>query len=348
MSVKSPHILVRPEWLSLSVEKAIEPELPIVDAHHHLWDRPHGQRYLFDDLLEDARAGHDVRGTVFVQSRSMYREGLPPELQPVGEVEFANGVGAQAASGLYGQFRACAGIVGFADLMLGDRLDAVLSALQQAGRDRFRGIRNQTAWHEHPDINTNPVPPKPGLLSRPEFIAGARTLARRGLTLDVWAYHTQLGEVAALADACRDTLIVVDHCGGPLGDGPYRGLRGEVFGDWAAQMKTLAERPNLRVKLGGLAMKVGGFIFHESPKPPTSSALSEAWKPYILKCIELFGAHRCMFESNFPVDKGMVSYVALWNAFKLITKGFSEGERTALFSGAAIETYRLDLPSMGL
>jgi predicted TIM-barrel fold metal-dependent hydrolase len=337
------HVPVRPDWLALRDEAPLDPGMPIVDAHHHLWDRPEGQRYLFDELLADMASGHDIRATVFVQSRSMYRPDRPEAFRPVGEVEFANGVAAQAASGLYGRRQACAGIVAHADLRLADRLEPVLEALSRAGGGRLRGIRNQTAWHADPAIASNPVPPEQGVLRDPAFAAGVRQLARRGLVLDIWAYHTQLDEVAALADACPDTVIVLDHCGGPLGAGPYRGRRSDVFAQWSAAMAALARRPNLRVKLGGLAMRVGGFDFHEAPLPPSSEQLAEAGAPYILRCIELFGPRRCMFESNFPVDKGMVSYGVLWNGFKRIVANFPPDERAWLFHRTAMEAYRLDL-----
>ncbi|WP_293802444.1 amidohydrolase [uncultured Bosea sp.] len=337
------HVPVRPDWLALRDEAALDPGMPIVDAHHHLWDRPQGQRYLFDELLSDMAGGHDIRATIFVQSRSMYRPDLPEAFKPVGEVEFANGVAAQAASGLYGRHQACAGIVAHADLRLADRLEPVLGALSRAGGGRLRGIRNQTAWHSDPAIASNPVPPEQGVMRDPAFAAGVRQLAHHGLALDVWAYHTQLDEVAALADACPETMIVLDHCGGPLGAGSYRGRRSEVFAQWSAGMAALARRPNLRVKLGGLAMRVGGFDFHQAPLPPSSEQLAEAWSPYILLCIELFGPQRCMFESNFPVDKGMVGYGVLWNGFKRIVATFSSHERAWLFHRTAMEAYRLDL-----
>ena len=348
MTAPSPaHLPVRPDWLAQSREQAIEPELPIVDSHHHLWDRP-GQRYLFDDLLGDMRSGHDIRATVFVQSRSMYRASLPPELQPVGEVEFANGVAAQAASGLYGRRLACAAIVGFADLMLGDRVEPVLESLHRAGGDRLRGVRNQTAWHPDPDIISNPVPPQPGLLTHPQFLAGAHRLPAHRLTLDVWAYHTQLVEVAELAHSCPDTLIVLDHLGGPLGIGPYRNHREQVFAGWSVDLKTLADLPNVVLKLGGLAMRVGGFDFQENPEPPSSTALALVWAPYVMTAIELFGPARCMFESNFPVDKGMVGYVSLWNAYKIMTKDLTRSERYELFCGTAVRTYQLPAADLEL
>lgn len=341
------HVPVRPDWLALGREEPLDPGQPIVDAHHHLWDRPRGQRYLFDELLADMASGHDVRATVFVQSRSMYRADGPDELKPLGEVEFANGVAAQSASGLYGRGRACAAIVGAADLRLGERLGAVLDAMMQAGGGRLRGIRNQTAWHPDPTIASNPVPPEAGVLRDVRFVAGAKRLAEHGLSLDVWAYHTQLDEVAALADACPRTTIVLDHCGGPLGAGPYRNRRDEALAAWSTGMTDLARRPNVRVKLGGLGMRVGGFDFHEAPEPPSSQELASAWAPIILHCIDLFGPKRCLFESNFPVDKGMVGYDVLWNGFKRIVAGFGAEERGWLFHRCAIETYRLSPDLVG-
>lgn len=340
----SPHVPVREDWLCQVQEDILEPSLPIIDPHHHLWDRP-GSRYLLDELLHDTGSGHDVRATVYVQARGMYRAGGPEHLRSLGETEFANGIAAQSASGRYGSIRACAGIVGMVDLMLGDAVTPLLEQHIQAGGERFRGIRNQTAWHERPEINSNPVPPREGLLSEPAFRLGASRLQKYGLSLDVWAYHTQLDEVIALARALPDLPVVLDHAGGPLGAGPYAGRRDDVFLQWGARMRRLAECPNVTVKLGGLGMAVNGFGFERQDLPPRSEQLAEAWRPYIEFCIEAFGARRCMFESNFPVDKGSFSYGVLWNAFKRLASGVSDDERTALFSGTATRVYRLQLES---
>ncbi|MBV8622122.1 MAG: amidohydrolase family protein [Herbaspirillum sp.] len=336
----SPHLQVRPDWLALTQEAVLEPDLPIVDAHHHLWDRA-GNRYLFEQWLADLSSGHRITDTVFVQCRSMYRQDGPQAMKPVGEVEFVNGVAAQSASGLYGPVRACAAIVGFADLMLGAEVQAVLEALQQAGNGRLRGIRNTTAWHPDPSIRSNPQPPPPGLLGQDKFRAGARLLARYDLSLDVWAYHTQLDEVLALAQACPDTRFVLDHCGGPLGAGPYAGQREAARREWERGMQAIAALPNVWLKLGGLGMAVGGWDFHLQAAPPDSIQLAQAWRPYIETCIDLFGPQRCMFESNFPVDKGMFGYVSLWNAFKRLTVSLSAQERAALFGDTAREVYRM-------
>lgn len=336
----SPHLPVREDWLALRQEEILEPALPIVDPHHHLWDRP-GARYLLEELLRDTGSGHDVRATVYVQARSMYRADGPEASRPVGETEFANGVAARCASGLYGPIRACAGIVGMVDLMLGDAVAPLLEQHVRAGGERFRGIRNQTAWHALPEINSNPVPPRRGLLSEPAFLRGAGRLREHGLSLDIWAYHTQLDEVLALARALPDLPIVLDHAGGPLGAGPYAGQRDAVFAEWSARMRRLAGCPNVVVKLGGLGMAVNGFGFERQALPPTSAQLAQAWRPYVEFCIEAFGAARCMFESNFPVDKGSCGYAVLWNAFKRLAAGASAEEKAALFSGTACRVYRL-------
>ncbi len=340
----SPHAPVREDWLARHTEPVLEPELPIIDAHHHLWDRP-GARYLFDEFLADTRSGHDIRASVFVQCRAMPRAAGPKALRPVGETEFIAGIAAQSASGSYGPLRACAGIVAMADLMLGDAVAPVLEAHALAAGGRLRGIRNTTAWHASAEIVSNPIPPPPGMLLAAAFRQGAARLAAHGLSLDVWAYHTQLPEVIDLVRAIPGVTVVLNHCGGPLGIGPYAGLREEVFRAWRADMVTLAGCANVVVKLGGLGMRVGGHGFDQAAQPPTSAQLAAAWRPIIESCITLFGAARCMFESNFPVDKGMCAYPVLWNAFKRLAAGTSAAEKAALFSETAARTYRLrELP----
>ncbi|WP_034301501.1 amidohydrolase [Herbaspirillum sp. RV1423] len=340
----SPHLAIREDWLALHTEPVLLPDLPIVDAHHHLWDRPTG-RYLFDELMADLNVGHNVVATVFVQCRTMYRENGPEALKPVGEVEFINGVAAQSASGLYGAARACAAIVGCADLRLGANVAPVLEALQHAGGGRLRGIRNSTAWHADERIRSNPIQPPPGLLSDAAFRQGAAQLSRFGLSLDIWAYHTQLPEVYALARACPETVIVLNHAGGPLGAGAYAAQRREVFAIWRRDMAALAGLPNVFLKIGGLGMPVGGWDFHLQALPPSSQQLADAWKQYVASCLDLFGVQRCMFESNFPVDKGMFNYLCVWNAFKRLAAGCSPDEQDALFSGNAARLYRIVFPA---
>lgn len=338
----SRQVAIREAWLARRQEPILEPALPIIDPHHHLWDHP-GERYFLDDLLRDTATGHDIRATVFIQCGAMYRAEGPEAERPIGETEFVNGVAAMSATGQYGPTRACAGIVGMVDLTMPEaEVARLLEAHRAAAGPRFKGVRNRTAWNPSPEVRSNLVTPPPGPLEHPGFVAGARVLARMGLTLDVWAYHTQLPLVAALARAVPELTVIVDHVGGPLGVGPYRGKRDAVFADWAPAMRALAALPNTVVKLGGLAMQVGGFDFHEAPEPPGSEQLATAWKPYIETCIEAWGPARCMFESNFPVDKGMCGYAVLWNAFKRLAAGASASEKAALFAGTAARVYGME------
>ncbi|NMJ41525.1 amidohydrolase family protein [Roseomonas sp. JC162] len=336
----SRQIAVRPEWLAQRREEPLDPTLPIVDSHHHLWDRE-AECYLLDDLLRDTAEGHDVRATVFIQCGAMYRGGGPEEARSIGETEFVNGIAAASASGTYGPVRACAGIVGFVDLTLGDRVTPLLEAHVATARSRFRGVRNRTAWHPSPAVRSNLLGPPPGPLEDPRFVDGARRLAAHGLVLDIWAYQTQLPLVAAVARAVPDLTVVVNHCGGPLGVGPYAPRREEGFAEWRREVLALAALPNTVMKLGGLAMEVGGHDFHLRDLPPGSVELEQAWRPVVHTLIEAYGAGRCMFESNFPVDKGMVGYGVLWNAFKRLAAGAGEAERAALFAGTATRVYRL-------
>ncbi len=334
-------VIVREDWLRLTEEPILEPGLPIIDPHHHLWERDARGTYLLPELLADAGSGHDIRGTIFVQCGEMYRAAGPKDEQSLGETEFVTGIAAVSASGRHGRTRACAGIIGMVDLTLGDRVDPLLERHIMTAGGRFCGIRNRTAWHPSPEITSNLVSPPPGPLENPAFHEGARRLARHGLPLDVWGYHTQLPHVIRLARAVPELTVVVDHVGGPLGIGPFEGKQAEVFLEWKKLILELASLPNTVVKLGGLTMYVTGFHFHRRPRPPGSEELAKVWKPYIETCIEAWGAERCMFESNFPVDKGMCSYPVLWNALKRLASGAGTAEKTALFSGTAMRVYKL-------
>jgi L-fuconolactonase len=328
------------DWLAQApAEAVLEPDLPIVDTHHHLWDHPHRYRYLLDEFLADLATGHNVTQTVFVQCHAMYRAEGPEELRPLGETEFVAGVAAMSESGRYGGTRVAAGIVGFADLTLGDRLDALLEAHIALGGGRFRGVRHSGAWDADPVIgNGHPVP---GLYARPEFGAGLDRLTAHGLSLDAWVFHTQLGEVLNLARAHPDANIVLCHCGGPLGYGPYAGKQDAVRAHWLRSIGEIAGCPNVSVKLGGMMMRLAAYDYGALPAPPSSEDLADYWRPYIEPCIELFGPERCMVESNFPVEKMGIGYAALWNAFKRIAAGASAEEKSAIFSGTARRVYRL-------
>jgi len=337
----SLHLPVRQEWLDRRREEIIEPDLPIVDPHHHLVDRPETGRYLLHQLLADIGTGHNITATVYLEWLSMYRATGRAELRPVGEIEFANGVAAMAASGTYGKTQVCGGIVGYADLTLGAAVEQVLEAMIVAGGGRFRGIRFITASHPDQAAWGSMVTRPGGLLTDTRVREGFARLAPLGLSFDAWMYHTQLGELVELARAFPGTQIVLDHVGGPIGLGRYAGKRDEVFAEWSGRIRELATCPNVHIKLGGLGMRMFGFTLHAGELPPSSKELAAAWRPYVETCILAFGPERAMFESNFPVDKGSCSYAALWNAFKQIATGCSPAEKQALFSGTATGFYRL-------
>ncbi len=329
----------RDQWLAQVREEILEPDLPICDPHHHLWDHP-GRRYLLDELLADTTSGHRVVATVFVECMSMYRADGAEAMRPVGETEFVNGVAAMSASGRYGPTRVATGIVGFADLALGDRVGAVLDA-HMAASPRFRGIRHAAGWDPSDQVRKSHTNPPPGLLGDARFRRGFAELGRRGLSFDAWLYHPQIPELTELAKAFPDTTIVLDHFGGPLGIGPYENRRPEIFAAWKASVGELARCPNVIAKLGGLVMPINGFGFHRRERPATSSELVEATRDWYLTAVDCFGPERSMFESNFPVDKASCSYHVLWNAFKRLAAGFGAPDKAALFHDTAVRVYRL-------
>ena len=327
-------------WLAKRREDILEPELPIIDPHHHLWDR--GSRYLLDEVLSDIGSGHNVRATVYLQCESMYRADGDPLMAPLGETEFVNGIAAMSASGLYGPARVCAGIVGFADLTLGDSIDPLLEAHVRTS-ERFRGVRHCSVWDADQTVKSTPMEFPRGLLLDAKFRAGFARLGKFGLSFDSWLYHPQIPELADLAGAFPDTPIILDHVGAPLGVGVYAGKRDEVFRTWRDSIRDLARRPNAYVKLGGMGMHLFGFAFEHRDVPASSEDLARAWKPFVEVCIEAFGVERCMFESNFPVDKRSCGYAVLWNAYKRLASGCSASEKEALFFNTANSVYRLQV-----
>ena len=331
-----PRPLPNPEWLGKLREEILEPDLPIVDSHHHLWDHP-GSRYLLDELLADVNSGHNILATVFIQCGSGYRTSGPEEMRCIGESEFVRGI-AEEADRRDGKTRICSGIISFADLRLAN-VDAVLEGQIEAAGGRFRGIR-QIAAHDPAIIGASSYVPPPGLMDDRDFRRGLRRLPAHDLTFEAWIYHPQIRTLTEVARECPDVKIVLNHFGGPLGVGLYK--REEVFTGWRADIRELAACPNVYVKLGGLAMIVNGFDFNLAPLPPSSGEMANAWRPYVETCIDYFGADRCMFESNFPVDKGACSYPVLWNAFKRLAAGASATEKADLFAGTASRCYRLD------
>ena len=330
-------------WLDQHAEPPLDPLFPIIDPHHHLWDAPK-PRYLLDEVLADFRTGHNIIGSVFVECRAMYRATGGEELKSLGETRFADGIAAMSESGVYGPTRVCEGIVGYVDLRLGDRAKGVLEKHLTVSDGRLRGVRNIIAWHENPQVRSTSVPYPKDVLDDADFRAGFAQLGRLGLVYDCWLYQNQLADLARFAKAFPETTIVIDHLGGPLGVGPYAGRRQEAFAEWRRDFRKLAELPNTVVKIGGLGMRINGFGFHERALPPSSEDLANAWRDHIHEAITAFGAHRCMFESNFPVDKGSYSYGVLWNAFKRLTHTASASEKAALFHGTAARTYWLSPP----
>ena len=327
-------------WLALQEEQVLEPELPICDPHHHLWDSA-AHRYLLPDLLADLYCGHDVRSTVFIEASAMYRAEGAAELRPLGETEFVNGAAAMSASGGYGPAQACAGIIGFADLALGAPVEAVLEKHLAVTGGRFRGIRHTVAFEPSGVIRWSNCKPPEHLMSDQKFREGFGRLHGLGLSFEAWLYHPQIPELVELARAFPDQPIVLNHLGGPLGIGPYQGKREEIFPQWRASITELAQCPNVFMKLGGLGMRIIGYDFFKRERPPGSEELAEISRPYMETAIEAFGPERCMFESNFPVDKVSFSYNVCWNAFKRLASGASASEKAALFHDTAVRFYRL-------
>ncbi len=327
------------QWLDQVKEEIIEPERRICDPHHHLWDRG-GSRYLLDELLADTGSGHNVVSTVFVECLSMYRAGGPDTLKPVGETEFVQGVAAMSASGGYGDIRACSAIISRATLSMGAAVGELLDAHIAASPNRFRGIRDAAGWDPSPDVRNSHTNPPEHLFLDATFREGMKEMEKRGLVFEAWLYHRQIPELTSLARAFPGVTIVLDHFGGPLGIGPYEGHADEVFESWRKSIDDLATCPNVVSKLGGINMPINGFGWHKRPLPPTSDELVAATRRYYEHTIDRFGPDRCMFESNFPVDKESCSYPVLWNAFKKMAAGHPEDEKDAMFYGTATRVYR--------
>lgn len=337
-----PHIPDE-HWLALAEpEPALDPELPIVDAHLHSWHRG-DHRYLLEEFARDlAASGHKVVATVAAECGAMYRADGPEHLRCVGETEFLVGIAAMAASGKYTSARVAAAIVAFADLTSGELLDETLRAHIEAGNGRVKAVRHAAKWDADPLVRGSIGPGRPGLYLEPRFGQGLDRVTAHGLAFDASVYHTQLGDVVALARAHPDANIVLIHSGSPLGHAGYAADPAAVHASWRAGMEALAQCPNVSMKLGGLLMCLANFDFKKAPRPPTSQELAELWRPYIEPCIELFGAHRCMAAANFPVDKPGLPYGTIWNMFKRITAGCSADERRLIFGDTARRVYRMD------
>lgn len=321
-------------WLASLTEETLEPDLRIIDAHHHLWIRD-GSPYLLREFGADLATGHNIVGTVYAECHSMYRTHGPVAEQPIGEMEFVAGMAAMSASEAFGTSNVCTAAVGSADLTLGHAAKPILEGLQNASGGRFRGVRASTCWHS--DEKLHNAAPHEGFLLDSRVVASIECLAELGLSLDVWCYHTQLDEILAISELFPALTIIINHTGTPILGGPYRNELEQVRKDWQTSLLALSQHPNLFVKLGALPAKFGS-----GSQPPSSQTIADAWAPWIEPCIEMFGAERCFFESNFPVHKNWMSYPILWNAFKLITQGASAVEKNRLFSNTAAEVYKID------
>jgi L-fuconolactonase len=324
-------------WLAKHEEAILEPDLAIIDPHHHLWLRG-GYGYLMPEFAADLASGHNVVATVFAECHSMYRETGPEAERSLGETEFVRGQAAMSASGGFGPARVCAVMFGNIDMTLGAAIEPLVERHIEASGGRFRGLRLSSGWDADPRIHN--VAERPGLLLEQSVSDAAAVLERLNLSLDLWLYHPQLEEVAALADTRPDLVIILNHVGTPILGGPYRGRTEEVFEDWRARLRRVAERENVFVKLGALPIRMPGFDGDRS-LPPGSEEVAAAWRPWIETCIDAFGAERSMFESNFPVQKRWCSYQVCWNAFKRLAAHASPDEKRDLFAGAATRAYRI-------
>ena len=341
---KSPHLPVKQEWLNQLIEDPILPNIPIIDPHHHLWDVGFG-RYYIEELLEDINSsGHNILSTVYIMSSSntkIYSKDGLEEFKPLTEIEFATSEGKRADLIPNNKVKVNASIVGSVDLTYGNKLKPVLEKAVNISEGRLKGIRMLLASHTDPRISSGAVKSDLGLMLHPNFIDGAKCIQDANLSLDFWIYHTQLNEMEKIARALPDLTIILNHIGGPIHIGEYEGKQAATHREWRSAMMRLSRIPNINVKLGGLGMAVNGAKFHNSKFPPNSVQLSDVWKPWIYETIDMFGFDRCMFESNFPVDKGSCSYGTLWNAFKIIAKDMSDDEINKLFSKNAARIYKI-------
>lgn len=335
---------LRPDWLARHTEPALDPDQPIIDSHHHLYQRP-GLRYLLDEYLADLACGHDIRATVAVQARAMLRADGPAELASLGETEFLNGQAAMSASGIYGPQSVAAGIVGHVDLAMGDRLRPVLeqhiAAANGLTRDdgRFCGIRQPLTWDQDSTLLNPAYPTSETLADSDAFREGLAVLQEMGLSFEIWAFYPQLPRLARMARALPDLPIVVNHLGGVIRSGAHAGR--EIFDSWRHGIAALADCPNVTIKLSGLGMRLSAFGFDEAPEPPSSEQLAAVWRPWMMTALDLFGPARCMWGSNFPVDKGSHAFGIGLNAVKRLLSEASAEERHDIFWRTAARHYNL-------
>lgn len=331
-------------------DDVLYPDLPIVDAHHHLVDRvtdmpeEHNlHRFLVHEYTDYVDGGHNVVGSVVVEGRVMYRAEGPEELRSVGETEFFNGQAAMAASGRYGPCRMAAGIVGEADFRRGDDIRLLLETHLEAAPGRLRGVRHEGLWDADESILRGMHSVGPHLYLDDRFQAGFKHLEALGLSFDAFVLEPQLPDVSGLASAFPTTQIVLDHLGLPFSAGVYAGKADERFPIWKANMAEIARHPNVAVKIGGLGSFISGSKWFRADPPATAAQLADEWRPYAETAVELFGAARSMFVSNAPTD-GSGSFDNVCNAYKMIFAGCSDDELRDIFARSAARFYRLDLP----
>ena len=332
------------KWLSLNKEDALEPDMPICDPHHHLWDFKENftqPTYLLPDILKDVNSGHNIVSTVFIECGAMYNPQNSISKNVILEAEFVNGIAAMSESGLYGKTKIAAGIVGSAPLLIGKKVIDILDRLMSISPERFKGIRSQAAMHPDGTIPESRARPPEGVYINEKFQEGFAELAPRNLSFEAWCYHPQIPQLIELAKKFTDTTIIFNHFGGPLGIGSFKNKHEEVYEFWKQNIKELSKCKNVFAKLGGIAMKINGYEWHKNSLPPSSDELLNKTKNYYETSLEYFGAERCMFESNFPVDKLSCSYVNLWNSFKKLTKNYSKNDRALLFHDTASKIYKL-------
>ena len=331
------------DWLALTTEETLEPEIVICDPHHHFWvHRPEPadyQQYLLPDLAGDVNSGHNVHSTVFIEVRCEYRTDGPDEMKPVGEVEYVQTIADASASGSHGPTKAAAAIIGHADLKLGEGVRPVLEAMQAASPNRFRGVRHSVGWDESRELANREIK---GALGTDGYRAGAKALAGMGLILENSLYFHQASELADFARALPELTIVLNHIGGLVRVGPYANRDEYVLPEWRKGIELMAKAPNIVLKLGGVGQTRFAYGWDERETPVGSEELAETLGPLMNHCIEQFGPERCMFESNYPVDKISYSYNVLFNAFKRLSKDYSATDRANLFHGTAARVYNIN------
>ena len=331
------------DWLNQVKEEIIDPQLPIIDPHHHLWngdDQLAGSfPYLIEHLNEDIFSGHNIEGTIFMECAAGYYLKGEEKYKPVGETEFV--INLINESKKLKKSTNIIGIIGYADLMLGNEVKDVLDLHLLKGEGLFKGIRHAAGWDKNSEIHNSHSNPIENIYYNKSFRLGAEELIKLSLTFDAWHYHHQIKDLSNFAISYPELTIVHDHFGGPLGVGPYEGKKKEIFQKWKDDISLLSESKNVFAKLGGLAMPVNGWNFHKQDKPASSDQILDMHFEYYQHTINCFGVDRCMFESNFPVDKRSISYHVLWNAFKKMVQDYSAEDKNKLFFKNAKDVYRV-------